>query len=386
MGIFSSFCLLLFFIASPALHAFQQSEATPAVLQNGTPVKLRLGRTVSSSEAHVGDSVDLRVIEEVKVGGIPVIPRGSIALGTVTESRGKHRLGRGGKLCIRIDFVWLMDGSKVPLRATKEGRGGGHTELMTAAMIGTGLVLLPAAPVFVLMRGQDSTLLKGTEVTAYVNGNVSLDPRNLPEQRRQGSDGPPQLSPVLSEIIDLLPRRVLDAQGNEGDMVNVVMLASREKLENAFKQADWIQVDRSKSKAALHLVKERKSYREMPMSKLFLFGRAQDYGYAIAESMIARRHHLRIWKTDYEIDGCAVWVGAGTHDIGLEKNKRNLTLTHKIDPKVDDERDFIGSSLVQTHLIKRTGYVSPSDSVFEAYTATSRSYHSDGKMLLIELQ
>jgi len=78
-GILSCFCLLLFFIASPALHAFQQSEATPAVLQNGTPVRLRLlrlGRTVSSSEARVGDSVDLRVIEEVKVVGIPVIPRG----------------------------------------------------------------------------------------------------------------------------------------------------------------------------------------------------------------------------------------------------------------------------------------------------------------------
>jgi len=72
--------------------------------------------------------------------------------------------------------------------------------------------------------------------------------------------------------------------------------------------------------------------------------------------------------------------------LGWKKNKRTLTLTHKIDPKVDDERDFIGSSLVQTDLIKRTGYVSPSDSVLEAYTATSRSYHSDGKMLLIELQ
>jgi hypothetical protein len=385
MRIFVSVCLLLNFAASPALNALQPSDRTTVVLQDSTPVKLRLGRTVSSTDAHVGDSVDFRVIEDVKVGGTPIIPRGSMALGTVTEARGKHRLGRGGKLSIRIDFVWLMDGSKVPLRATKEARGGGHTGLMTGAMIGTGLVFLPAAPVFVLMHGQDSTVLKGTEVTAYVNGNTSIDPGNLPLHKPQES-GAPQLSPALNEIIDLLPPRVLDAQGNEGDMVNVVILASQEKLENAFQRADWVQVDRSKRKAALHIVKERKSYREMPMSKLFLFGWAQDYGYAIAESMVARRHHLRIWKTDYEIDGCSVWAGAGTHDIGLEKNERNWTLTHKIDPNVDDERDFIASSLVQTHLIKRAGYVSPSDSVFEAYTATGGSYHSDGRMLLIELQ
>jgi hypothetical protein len=210
--------------------------------------------------------------------------------------------------------------------------------------------------------------------------------RNVPLQKPHDGDASGQSGPPLNQIIDLLPARVLDAQGNEGDMVNIVILASQEKLENAFQQASWIQVDQSKKEATLHMVKERRSYREMPMSNLFLFGRSQDYGYAIAESMVARRHHLRIWKTDYEIDGCPVWVGAGTHDIGLEKNERSWTVTHKIDPNVDDERDFIAGSLVQTHLIKRVGYVSPSDSVFEAYTATGGSYHSDGRMLLIELQ
>ena len=33
-----------------------------------------------------------------------------------------------------------------------------------------------------------------------------------------------------------------------------------------------------------------------------------------------------------------VWVGAGTHDIGFEKDQRNGKVTHKIDPAVDGER------------------------------------------------
>jgi hypothetical protein len=386
MRIFISVLLLLNFVASPAQHPLQQRDPATIVLEDGTPVKLRLGRTVSSADAHVGDSVDFKVIEDVRRGGTPVIPRGSTVLGTLVEAKGKHRLGRGGKLRIRIDFVRLEDGSEIPLRATKVTRGGGHTQLMTAAMIGSSLVFLPAAPAFALMRGQDSIVLKGTEVTAYVHGSTSIEVRNVPLQKPHDGDASGQSGPPLNQIIDLLPARVLDAQGNEGDMVNIVILASQEKLENAFQQASWIQVDQSKKEATLHMVKERRSYREMPMSNLFLFGRSQDYGYAIAESMVARRHHLRIWKTDYEIDGCPVWVGAGTHDIGLEKNERSWTVTHKIDPNVDDERDFIAGSLVQTHLIKRVGYVSPSDSVFEAYTATGGSYHSDGRMLLIELQ
>ncbi|GAC1515788.1 MAG: hypothetical protein NVS1B11_34240 [Terriglobales bacterium] len=385
MKIFISLCLLFNFVASPALNGVEQSEVSTVVLQENTPVKLRLGRTISSSEAHIGDSVDFKVIEDVKVDDIAIIPIGSIALGTVTESKGKHHLGRGGKLCIGIDFVWLPNGTKVPLHATKQARGAGHTELMTGAMIGTGLILLPAAPVFILMRGQDSTILQGTEVTAYTNGSISLDRRNLPAQRPQKPDGSAELT-ELSKMINLLPPRILDSEGNEGDMLNVIILASQEKLEDAFRQAEWIQVDRSKRKAALHMVKERQSYKEMPMSNLFFFGRSQDYGYAIAESMMTRRHHLRIWKTDFEIDGSPVWVGAGTHDIGLEKNKRNWTVTHKIDTNVDDEREFIASSLLRTHQIKRVAYVSPSDSVLEAFTATGGKYHSNGQLLLVELQ
>lgn len=386
MRILISACLLLNFAAGSTLDPSQQRDGSAIVVQYGTPVKLRLGRTVSSADAHVGDSVDFKVVEDVRSGDIPVIPRGSTALGTVIEAKNKHRLGRGGKLGIRIDCVRLADGSEVPLRATKAARGGAHTQLMAGAMVGTALIFLPAVPAFALMRGQDSVILKGTEVTAYVQRNTTIDVGKLSLQKQEAAAAPGQPSPALSQILDLLPTRVLDAQGNEGDMVNLLIVACREQLENAFEQASWIQVDRSKRKAALHIVKEQRSYREMPMSNLFLFGRSQDYGYAIAESMIARRHHLRIWKTDYEIDGCPVWVGAGTHDVGLEKNKHNWTLTHKIDPYVDDERDFIARSLLQTHLIGRVAYLSPSDSVSGAQTATGGSYHSDGRMLFVEVQ
>ncbi len=97
MRIFISILLLLNFAASAAQHPLQPSDPVILVLEDGTPVKLRLGRTVSSADAHVGDSVDFKVIEDVKVNGMPVIPRGSTVLGTLDEAKGKHRLGRGGE-------------------------------------------------------------------------------------------------------------------------------------------------------------------------------------------------------------------------------------------------------------------------------------------------
>jgi len=43
--------------------------ATPGTtLEDGTPVKLRISQTISSADAHVGQTVDFEVLEEIKVG------------------------------------------------------------------------------------------------------------------------------------------------------------------------------------------------------------------------------------------------------------------------------------------------------------------------------
>jgi hypothetical protein len=84
-------------------------------------------------------------------------------------------LGRGGKLNITIDKVRLADGERAPLRAVKDAQGGGHVGAMTTAMVATGILFFPVAPLFLFMHGKDITIPEGTEVTAYVNGDFVLD-------------------------------------------------------------------------------------------------------------------------------------------------------------------------------------------------------------------
>jgi len=152
------------------------STSNKFALDDGTPVRLRLNRNVSSADAKTGDNIDFEVLEEVKVGEVIVIPKGSIALGTVTDAEHKKRMARGGKLDIEIDYVKLADGEKATLRAVKETKGGGHTGAMTGGMVATALIVWPAAPFFLFMHGKDVTIPKGTEITAYVNGVMPLDP------------------------------------------------------------------------------------------------------------------------------------------------------------------------------------------------------------------
>lgn len=108
-------------------------------------------------------------------------------------------MARGGKLDINIDYVKLASGEKAALRAVKDMKGGGHTGAMVGGIVATSIVFFPAAPFFLFMHGKDTSIPKGTEITAYVNGDVKMDmakfqppsPPTIPTQAEE-SGGPDQ--------------------------------------------------------------------------------------------------------------------------------------------------------------------------------------------------
>ncbi len=203
------------------------------------------------------------------------------------------------------------------------------------------------------------------------------------------SDAP--LDEALRKDIDSLPRRVNDQFKNLGDMVNFVLVGSEDQVKSALQGANWHIADTSDTNAVLTAVVntyENKDYLAMPMSTLYLFGRRQDYGYEMAEpiAMVASRHHFRLWKSSYTWNGLTVWAGAGTHDIGFAKDKRNGNVTHKIDPSVDGERTNIGQSLQNAGKAKSISYYLPPNPVQDAKNATGDGYQSDGRILVVMLK
>jgi hypothetical protein len=199
-----------------------------------------------------------------------------------------------------------------------------------------------------------------------------------------------KLPPVTQEMIDRIPRRVTDAQGNPGDNTNFVVVGNEKQVLGVFEAAGWVKVDRSNSDAVLAgvmAVLSKQAYLTLPMSILTLFGRPQDYGLAHAEplAVVAQRHHLRLWKAPFQVEGQELWVGAATHDVGFDRDQRNNGVTHKIDPAIDDERDFVSRSLDETGLVAKQSYMTPSAASKEARTATGATFHSDGRVLVVHL-
>jgi len=189
------------------------AAAQVRTLQDGTPVRLRLSRAVSSSTAHVGETVDFEVTEPVINENYVVIPKGAVALGHVLKAEGKRRFGRAGALELSVDSVRLPDGRTIPLRARREKGEGDMSGARVAATIA-------ASPVLVWVKGKDVTFEKGTETTAYVSGDVRID------------EGMPRTDPSMAD------RSVERRDGDRRD-------ADRRDADRSITNADIIQMQKA---------------------------------------------------------------------------------------------------------------------------------------------
>jgi hypothetical protein len=229
--------------------------------------------------------------------------------------------------------------------------------------------------------------------TADGSFHVKIEVLNEGSAEATSIGGPVEtrLPGITSDLLSQIPRRNSDPNGKPGDMVNVLIVGTQDQMVQAFTAAGWVQVDKSVEGAMLNAVIgtiQKKDYLTMPMSTLFLFNRAQDYGFAHGEpvKVAMARHHLRVWKSPYEVGGRPLWCVAATHDIGFERDQRNDGLTHKIDPAVDGEREYVNGTLSATGLVIQRDHVTPADPLTTARTATGGEFHSDGRILVLVLR
>jgi hypothetical protein len=187
----------------------RSNQGSSSFIPEDTPVRLRLSQTLSSATAKVNDKVDFEVVEEIKLGSLVVIPQGATAIGTVTEAHTKKSFGRAGKLNVNIDYVRLVNGDKVALRAVKGGSGGNHKGAMTGAVVATAIVFFPAAPLFFFIKGKNIVIPKGTEITAFVGADTPVDPAKFannslaaaPSPSAQPAAVPPTETPGFGTIL-----------------------------------------------------------------------------------------------------------------------------------------------------------------------------------------
>jgi hypothetical protein len=324
-------------------------------------------------------NIDLRGGEKLQI----------TAEGTITYAKGSH-FGPAG---IPRSLADVIHEYAVP--------NGGHGELIgrlgsgdAAAAFEVGVSATYTAPVAGrLFLGINQSMRDAAGATGSFQVKIEVLSQGLDTADATVVGGPPEtaMPAITPALLDSIPQRVADRNHSPGDMVNILIVGTEEEMVKAFTTAAWVQVDKSVESTVLSGLMatfEKKDYLTMPMSTLYLFDRSQDYGFAHAEPVrvIMSRNHLRVWKSPYKVNGRPLWCVAATHDIGFERDQRNNGVTHKIDPAVDGEREFVNQTLSGTGLVAARGRVVPTHPVTEAKTATGGGFHSDGRILVLVLK
>ena len=215
--------------------------------------------------------------------------------------------------------------------------------------------------------------------------------RDFARIRPANSVEPCTLDQLVSKL-ESLPAATTNAAGTRhGDPVNLVIMGEFKAILAVF-AARW---DESETISLLTCWKTVRafllgsSYRYSPVSPLHLFGRHQDIALQRARRSINERLHLRLWLTPLEFAERPVWVGQVSRDIGVRFTTRawNLT-THRIDPDVDESRDYVIEDLLLTGRVAAAGYVGGVGGCTRAaphHNLTGDPYFTDGKRAVIML-
>jgi len=197
----------------------------------------------------------------------------------------------------------------------------------------------------------------------------------------------------LVDRLESLPAATTNAAASRpGDPVNLVVVGDFMTLLAAF-AARWDESETITLATCWKTVRAfllGTDYRYSPVSALHLFGRAQDIALQRTRDSINERLHLRLWLTPLAFREQEVWVGQVSRDIGVRFTTRawNLT-THRIDPDVDESRDYVIEDLMLAGRVAAAGYVGGVGACTSGAphrNLTGDPYFTDGKRAVIVLK
>jgi len=214
-----------------------------------------------------------------------------------------------------------------------------------------------------------------------------VDAASSPQVKSQDLD-----EAALRALLESRPPCTTNQLGTRnGDPLNLVVIGDRATILRCF-GARWDEVESITIATSLKTFKAflfDSEYRYSPVSPLYLEGRHQDLALQKARASINERIHLRLWATESSFGGQPVWIGQCSRDIGVRYTMKTWNLTtHKIDPDVDEARDYVIDDLVARGRVSHVGYV---NGVKEAPPSAPRRnltgdpYVTDGQRAVVVL-
>lgn len=157
-------------VPPPAAIPAPADASGKVLLKEGTEIPLKFANDLSSRTANEGDSVELTLDGDLKVGDVIVAKAGSPAVAVVSNAKKAGMMGRPGELNIQLQHL-TVGSNRVRARGTKGREGDSKTGTAVALTVLFG-------PIGLIKHGKNVEVKAGTPLTAYVDQDIYLPPAN----------------------------------------------------------------------------------------------------------------------------------------------------------------------------------------------------------------
>lgn len=158
------------------------------------------------------------------------------------------------------------------------------------------------------------------------------------------------LSAITSTTVKKLPTYSETFSGKQMEPISFIYLGTQAGIEGLFDRAGWYKADPStpgNTLRAIVVAVRNDQYLRAPVTPSYLAAEPETMAFEkpTDANTLVQRHHTRIWKTSFVVEGRPVWVATASFDEGIGLGLKTRLPTHHIDPNVDAERSYILRSL-----------------------------------------
>ena len=389
--------------------ASRKADLTP-----GATIDVRLNGPVYSDRSRTGDPIEATVTYPLcRSGELVACPEGELLLAPGTQVNGTILFAQKApdkysrpRLVLDFSNITYKNGQHAPLYARVLGVDNARETVRNNEILGivqphasTKASLLMAAasasnPVAgYTIRGMQAVygLSIRREVLFPASTDIQIQvvrPSMLKQKEQWPGWQKMEVDAKLQAVVAAAPLRTHTANQTSSDVTNLMFLGTEQQLTAAFNEAGWFEADDLSVRSAVKTVGatiRQSNYASAPVSSLRINGRPPDLVFQKSLNTFAKRHHLRIWKENARYNGREVWIGAATHDIAISNARGGTKWSHRIDPHIDRERDWVETDLLFVGTALSYADVDRPAAPHKTANATGDQIVTDGKMTVLDL-
>lgn len=201
----------------------------------------------------------------------------------------------------------------------------------------------------------------------------------------RGTTAVQSLPTIDSTSVGRFPHYSETLTGTRMEPTSLIFIGSQAQLEETFRRAGWYRADPPTVGNSLHeflTAARNEQYLTAPVTPSYLDAKPQDLAFEkpTTANTLQQRHHTRIWRLPYDVNGQPVWVATASLDKGIGIGSAVPLPTHRIDPNVDQERSYILGSLGVDHA-RFVRVVGPQ----LGHNASGDAFFTDGRAAVVPL-